>query len=79
MSEHKGILKQVRENLAKLRSCKKHKFCREAFGDYKVRKVTCLNCGGTMDKFAIYKYIEGYEAAGGNANDIVEDWQKGGE
>ena len=40
------------------------------------RKMVCSNCGGKVDLVAINYYVRGYEAAGGNGNDIVPGWRE---
>lgn len=63
------ILAQVRANHAKLASCKRHRF--EGGKRMKLgMKCECLNCGGTMSLTDAGWYIEGFEAAGGSADDI---------
>lgn len=68
------LLQQIRENQNKLDNCKRHKFIIEP--PFKLgQKFTCHNCGGTTDGPKMYAYIQGYEAAGGNANDICEEYR----
>jgi hypothetical protein len=68
----KGIWAEVQANRARLSGCARHRFD----GDWKIgqRKV-CLVCGGGMSLTDIGNYIRGYEAAGGNANDIWQDFK----
>lgn len=68
------IWRSVKANRAKLKSCKRHGFTGGKItnlGD----KYRCLHCGGTESLSNVAAYIEGYEAAGGNADDIWPGWQ----
>ena len=68
-SDMDDILVQVRANHAKLDGCKRHRFD----GGKKVAlgmKCVCLDCGGTMSLTDAGWYVKGYEAAGGEADDI---------
>lgn len=68
-SDVKQIFEDVKANIAKLLACKRHRFTagvRPAFG----QKLTCQECGGTMGLMSAGEYIRGYEAAGGNADDV---------
>ncbi|EGR3070227.1 hypothetical protein DMW20_11740 [Vibrio parahaemolyticus] len=71
-SRAESILKEIRQNTKKLNSCDVHKFHGEKlpFGN----KYTCLKCGGEMKGHEVLWYITGYEAAGGDANDIYQGW-----
>jgi len=64
----KGIWAEVKANQAKRKQCKRHRILPEdwAFG----RRITCRECGAWMQATDLIYYIEGYEAAGGNADDI---------
>lgn len=72
----KAILAEVRENHAKLRACKKHRF--PAIGDnYRLgQRMRCLACGGDMSLTDAVMYLRGYIAAGGNAQDVFPDWKE---
>lgn len=71
----KQILKEIRENRAKLDSCAKHKFDLGEPPFKLASKAVCLNCGGKEALTAIGDYCKGYKAAGGNPNDIVENFE----
>lgn len=62
----------VNEALAESRKwtgCKRHQF--EGKQQPKLgQKYACRNCGVAKDLGVIGNYIQGYEAGGGNANDI---------
>lgn len=40
------------------------------------RKVQCKKCGGLMDLVHLNFYVRGFEAAGGNGNDILPGWKE---
>lgn len=65
---------EVKANSQKLNSCPKHRY----HGNEHVKlgmRVTCLECGGQMQTADLASYIRGYEAAGGDANDIWPGWR----
>ncbi|HCG6030271.1 TPA: hypothetical protein ACX3EJ_001026 [Vibrio parahaemolyticus] len=67
------ILQDIKKNNKKLDSCNVHQF--EGgdplpFG----MKYKCKKCGGEMKGTDVLWYITGYEAAGGNADDIYPNW-----
>ena len=72
------MLEEIRANQKRLDECKRHHFptlpdngaIPTAFG----LKLTCSNCGGTIDALKAYAYTRGYIAAGGNGNDIIPGW-----
>jgi len=79
MSDHKpkadfkAIYKQVQENQNRIEACSKHKFTEEppfAPG----QRFCCVNCGGFVPAVEAFRYVQGYIAAGGNPNDIMEGW-----
>ena len=72
--EIRGIWEQVKANSAKLRSCNRHRF--EASQVKLGQKMICLNCGGTISLTDVGYYIRGYEANGGNADDIWPGFHK---
>jgi hypothetical protein len=63
------IWKQARENNEKLKTCRRHYFKTEP--SRLGAKHVCLNCGGAIDAVNLKFYVEGYEAAGGNADTIM--------
>lgn len=71
----KSIWQEVQDNRKALDSCSLHQF--EPPEELKLGDVyTCKNCGGKKRISDISDYIHGYEAAGGNANDIWPGWRK---
>lgn len=72
MPINKKLLKGIRENSRKLNECKLHKFSGERMSPG--NKHTCLNCGGKMKGGDVLYYIAGYEAGGGDCNDIYPNW-----
>lgn len=72
----KGLRERIRENLDKLDNCPRHKFSGERMPPG--NKHTCLNCGGEMNGGDVLYYIAGYEAAGGDCNDIYPGWRGNG-
>ena len=68
------LFKQVQENLKKIRECSKHEFNIEERKPF--AKLTCNNCGGTVDSSYVLHYIQGYKAAGGDPEDIVPGFGK---
>ena len=68
----KALLAEIRANRAKLKGCPCHRFI-----DQKAnlgKKVTCNECGGSMCLTELSGYMAGFEAAGGNANDVWPGW-----
>lgn len=67
------VWQEVKANRAKLNGCKRHHF---DGGEIKKlgAKYICRHCGGTEGLSSIGDYIKGYEAAGGNADDIWPGW-----
>jgi hypothetical protein len=62
------IWAQVKANQVKLKACTKHRF---EGGLVKIgQQIVCLNCGGKMGLVQAGRYVEGYEAAGGNIDDV---------
>lgn len=69
----RGIWDDVKANSARLQACARHRFD----GGFQIgQKKVCLVCGGGMGLTDIGNYIRGYEAAGGNANDVWPDFHK---
>lgn len=71
--EFEGILRDVRENIAKLRGCPRHRYPGGHVSKMGAKYV-CLECGGSMDLIAIGSYVAGYAAAGADINDIWPGW-----
>lgn len=72
--EFRKILAEIKANSAKLDSCKLHKFDRLERTPGK--KFTCQNCDGEVNVTFVHAYIQGYKAAGGDPNDIMEGYDK---
>lgn len=69
-----SLLIEIRQNKSKLNGCKRHKF--DLNIPFQVgQKYECKNCGGRESGPAILVYCQGYKAAGGNPNDIVENFE----
>lgn len=69
------LWEKVKANNRALDACSRHRFAGGAItklGD----KYKCLACGGEMRLTDIGPYIQGYEAAGGSADDIWQDYRK---
>lgn len=66
-----ALYEQVKANRIKLDACLKHRF---NIGEppYQLgEKFVCANCAGTIDAVQAYAYARGFEAAGGNPNEII--------
>lgn len=63
-----SIWDEVKANRAKLEGCARHRF--EAKPVKIGEKQTCMACGGEMTLVAVGDYIRGYEAKGGDADDV---------
>lgn len=77
--EARIMMNKIRDNRDKLDNCKAHNF-----GDVPLpftfgMKFTCANCGGEMKAVDAFRYIQGFEAAGGNPNKVLQgyrpDWK----
>ena len=68
------ILKDVQANQQKLEQCPKHKFKTPQPPLLLGMKLECIHCGGKLGLAGIGWYLRGYQAAGGDPNDIVEGW-----
>lgn len=71
-----NLLAAIKANREALDKCPKHAFDypterRLNFGE----KLTCRNCGGKMDAVQAFVYCQGFEAAGGNPNEIIENFR----
>lgn len=65
----RDLWNEARANLEKLRGCSRHRF--EPPEQYRpAQEIMCQACGGRIRLTDIALYIQGYEAAGGNADDI---------
>lgn len=72
--EFKELLKEVRDNAARLDRCPRHEYEDKPIrlGDTPV----CVKCQGTMALTNIGQYIRGYQAAGQDPEDIWPNWSK---
>ena len=66
---------EVRENLSRLDACKRHRFGWEPMLRLG-QKYECIECHGRMDGPALYNYLQGFEAAGGDADIVFPGWRK---
>ena len=68
MSDFDNLFAKIKENRRKLTACTRHRIdpATYKFG----KKMTCLNCGGEIDGPELLSYVRGYEAAGGDGEDI---------
>ena len=75
--EAKKLLAEVKENSRKLGACPVHNFglCPSGNELWSTRYLVCLNCGGRMEKLQAVRYAEGYAAAGGDINDVLQGYR----
>ena len=67
------LLADVMTNRSLLRGCERHLF---KHSPYRIgQRIPCDNCGGLMRGPEIANYIQGYEAAGGGADDIWPNYR----
>ncbi len=67
---------RIKENIAKLDNCVKHKFTLDAEPPYQFgMKLTCENCQGEMKAVDAFRYVQGYKAAGGNPNEVIPGYE----
>lgn len=69
--EDEERLALIKANRKRLNECKKHRFKLGELPYTLGTKFVCDNCAGVMPAVEAYQYILGYEAAGGNANDVA--------
>lgn len=68
------LMQMAKDNNAKLDGCVKHHF--DVKPPYKLgQKFTCFNCGGEMDALQAFRYCQGFEAAGGNPNEVIANFK----
>lgn len=61
---------QIRINRKTLDQCKQHKF--DEFPELYIGvRFKCANCGGQILATEAYQYALGFEAAGGNPNEVM--------
>ena len=76
-----ALLAKAQENRKRLDACPRHYFpgpvpgIEEGVGAMLGRKMVCTRCNGMMDLVALNFYVRGYEAHGGNGNDILPGWR----
>lgn len=69
--ESKAMLAAIKENQRKLDYCPRHQF-EPMEPPYKMgQKFECKRCGGFLNAINAYAYVRGYEAHGGNADDVM--------
>ncbi|MDE0921493.1 hypothetical protein [Aurantimonas coralicida] len=74
MHDFDEIWQDVKANRRRRDGCKRHRFDQQQqrrFGE----RATCINCGSQMRLTDVAQYIAGYEAAGGNADEIWPNWR----
>lgn len=76
--EIKRIFAEKRENNDKLNACPRHLFAPSNVKLVVGGSAECERCGGKMAILAVNQYIRGYEAAGGDANDILRGFRDPG-
>jgi hypothetical protein len=73
----KAVFQKCRDNRDRLDACPRHFFpLPPSTGIQLGVKLECERCGGKLDLVAINYYVRGYEAAGGDGNDIVSGWRE---
>ena len=73
----KKLWDQAKANGAKRRACTRHRF--DPMTNYQLGQIqVCLNCGCNLRGPDVMFYIEGYEAGGGNADDICLGYREVG-
>ena len=70
------VLAAIKRNRERLDGCKKHSFAYPEdralrFGE----KLTCCNCGCVMDAVQAFVYCRGFEAAGGDPNEVIKGFR----
>lgn len=67
------IFLDVKENHKKRIKCPHHDFGKypKGIGHHNTR-LTCRHCGAWMNVLDIIHYADGYAAAGGNPNDVIQ-------
>lgn len=73
-----GKYAAIKENRVKLDSCPRHHFDVSQVDFSKLligEKFTCTLCGGTMNATEASQYARGYEAAGGNPDEIIANFR----
>lgn len=76
---------EISANNDKLNACPRHFFelpdeaIAEGMGALFGKKLTCLRCHGSLRLTDINQYIRGFEAAGGNPNDVLPGWNGEGQ
>ncbi len=73
--EAAALLEKINENRIKLDNCEKHFFDIGPPPYFFGTKFKCLKCQGTMDAVQIFRYCQGYKAAGENPNDIIPGYE----
>lgn len=77
-----ALMARVNENRRRLDACPRHLFPERVpgieggVGAMLGQKIRCKKCGGEMDLVALNYYVRGFEAAGGNGNDVLPGWKE---
>lgn len=83
-ADRQRLWAEAQANVERLNACPRHLF---EMTDEQVnagpaalfgKKLECHRCNGRMDMIHVNQYVRGYEAAGGNANDILPGWNNDG-
>ncbi len=71
------VLSIIKRNRFLLNTCKQHCFDMKPEPESRLfgKKLYCVNCGGVMDATAAFEYANGFKAAGGNPNDVIENFE----
>lgn len=76
--DFRAIFDRVNKNRGKLDACPCHVFPANTVVQLG-GKVTCERCGGSLGLIEAFRYVQGYEAAGGYANDIWPGYREASE
>ena len=74
-------LDRIARNRDRLNACRRHRFpaaiegIEQGVGAMFGGKSTCERCGGQLSLIELNQYVRGYEAGGGNGNEIIPGWR----
>lgn len=74
MTFDRTLWEKVKANRRAVEACQRHRFAPNG-PILPGRGLVCLACNGSMQLTEIGAYIRGYEAAGGDANDIWPNYR----
>lgn len=70
------LLAEIKANQERLNKCSRHRFDKLPNPPFRFRqKFKCQCCGGEMDALQAFAYALGYEAHGGDPNDIIANFR----